>query len=165
MSPALDDLVAVLVAEAEEYQRLVPLLEDEERVLVRADAAALAELAAQRAAVLDRLAKLERQRRTAIARVARDLGIAPGALTVSRLVELVPAAAQRLAAVRQELCPVLDRLRARVRRNRFLAERTLECLRGLFAAISSALTPIPVYAQTGHSDHPAHDLRLVDRRA
>jgi flagellar biosynthesis/type III secretory pathway chaperone len=161
----VDELVAVLAAQAREYHRLVPLLEEEERVLVRADAAALSDIAARRAALASRLAALERDRRAALGRVARSLGVDPAGLTVSRLLELAPAGGRALLAVREELQELLGRLLVRNGRNRFVAERTLAYLRGLFAGVAAVIAPAPAYAPSGRSDHLVHDLRLVDRRA
>jgi flagellar biosynthesis/type III secretory pathway chaperone len=161
----MDDLVAVLVAEVDEYHRLLPLVEEEERVLVRADPGALTEISARREALLVRLTKLERDRTAALRRLATRFGVEPGALTVSRLLELAPAHAGALEPVRDTLRDLLGRLLERNGRNRFLAERTLACLRGLFAGIASALAPAPTYTHSGRSDQPVEGLRLLDRRA
>jgi hypothetical protein len=161
----VDELVAVLVAEAGEYQRLLPLLEEEEQVLVRADAAGLSGLAARRDVAASRLVALERDRRAALGRLGVRLGVDPRSLTISRLVELAPAAAQALSAVRDQLRDVLGRLLARLNRNRFLAERTLDCLRGLFASLAAALAPTPAYAPSGRSERRSAELGLLDRRA
>jgi len=165
MMGPMDDLVAVLVAEAGEYDRLLPLVEEEERVLVRADPAALTEISARRAALLVRLARLERERSAALGRLATRFGVEPKALTVSRLLELAPAHAHALEPVRDKLRGVLGHLVERNGRNRFLAERTLACLRGLFAGLVSVLAPAPTYTKSGRSDQPAEELRLLDRRA
>jgi flagellar biosynthesis/type III secretory pathway chaperone len=161
----MDDLVAVLAAEAGEYHRLLPLLEEEERVLFRADAAALAEISARREALLVRLTRLERERRAALRRLATMFGVEPRALTVSRLIELAPGHAHALEPVREKLRDLLRYLLERNGRNRFVAERTLACLRGLFAGLVSALASGPTYTQSGRSDQRAGELRLLDRRA
>jgi flagellar FlgN protein len=161
----VDDLVAILLAEAREYRRLVPLLEEEERVLVRADAAALADVSARRQALLVRLARLEGDRLTALGHVAAAIGAEPRTLTVSRLIELAPASASSLEAVREELGGLLHHLLAHSSRNRAVAERTLGYLRGLFASVVSALSTEPTYSPAGRSDRPLEELRLLDRHA
>src|SRR5206468_3350254 len=107
--------------------------EEEERVLVRADAQALAEITEQRAAMVTRLLRLERDRGRALRGVAAALGVDAPLLTASRLIELLPASAPAFAAVRDQVRGLLPRLAERNGRNQFLAERTLTWLTGLFA--------------------------------
>jgi hypothetical protein len=99
--------------------------------------------------------------------VAAGLGVDPRSLTASRLIELLPASAPALAAVREEICGLLPKLAERNGRNRFLADRTLAWLGGLFASLAPAFgaTPGPAYAPSGRSSPAAQDLRLLDRRA
>jgi flagellar biosynthesis/type III secretory pathway chaperone len=167
MKNPADDLVAVLAAEAREYRGLLPILEEEERVLVKADARALAEVSEQREALVTRLVGLERDRGRALRGLAAGLGVDPRSLTASRLIELLPASEPTLAAVREEICGLLPRLAERNGRNRFLADRTLAWLGGLFASLAPAFgaAPAPAYAPSGRSEQPAQDLRLLDRRA
>jgi flagellar biosynthesis/type III secretory pathway chaperone len=161
----MDELVAILLAEAQTYRQLVPLVEDEQRALVQADAAALAELTGRREAVLARLARLERDRQAALGRLAVLYGVEARGLTVSRLLELAPGSAASLQPVRAELRALLTGLLDRHGRNRVVAERTLACLRGLFSKLVSALTGGATYTPSGRSDQPIDQLRLLDRSA
>ena len=165
MTSPIDELVAVLVVEREEYARLIPLLAEEERVLVNAEAATLTEITSRREALVVRLARLERDRRTALGRVAAALGVDPRELSLSRLLEVYPAHAPVLRSVADDLRAVLGPLLERHRRNRFLAERTLTWLRGLFAGLAAALVPKSTYTRSGQSDRPVEGLQLLDRRA
>lgn len=166
MPSAADDLVAVLAAQAREYQGLGPILDDEEAVLAKADARGLAEVSARREALAARLAGLERERGRALSSLALSFGVEPRALTISRLIDLLPGYAPALAAARDEIAGILPRLAERNGRNRFVAERTLTWLTGLFASLAPAFgAPAPAYAPTGRSQAPAQDLRLLDRRA
>jgi len=165
MKDLVDALVATLVAQARTYGDLAPLLDEEERVLVRADARALAEITGRRGALLSRLTRLERDRQVALGRLAEALGVDARSLTVSRLIELAPASRDALAPVREELGGLLTRLVARNGRNRVLVERTLGCLRGLYSAVVTALTTGPTYTMNGRTDPPLEQLRLLDRSA
>jgi hypothetical protein len=161
----VDELVAILLAEARAYRQLVPLVEEEQRALVQADAAALAEVAGRREAWLGRLARLERDRQAALGRLAAVFGVEARTLTVSRLLELEPGSAAALQPVRAELTSLLTGLVERHGKNRVVAERTLACLRGLFSKLVSALTGGPTYTPSGRSDQPLDQLRLLDRHA
>lgn len=165
MTEPLDDLLAILSAEAATYRTLLPLLEDEERDLRRAHIPGLAELRGRREDMLQRLTDLERGRRAALGRLAGRFGVDAGTLTLSRLIELIPRPPAGLAAVRDELRLLLTPLLARNGRNRFIAERTLECLRGLFGELAAAVSAPAVYAGSGRSDPSGRDLLLLDRRA
>lgn len=165
MTDPLDELLAILHAEAATYRTLLPLIEEEERALRRADIPGLAELRGQREDMLQRLIELERGRRATLGGLAGRLGVDAGKLTLSRLIELVPRPPARLAAVRDELRLLLTRLLARNGRNRFIAERTLDCLRGLFGELAAAVAAPAVYAGSGRTDPSGPDLQLLDRRA
>jgi hypothetical protein len=161
----VDELVAVLLAEARAYRQLVPLVEEEQRALVGADTRALADLARRREAWLAGLAKLERDRQAAVGRLAAAFGVEPASLTVSRLLELSPGSAAALAPVQAELAGLLTGLLERHGRNRVVAERTLACLRALFARMASALTGGSTYTLSGRSGQSLGHLRLLDRQA
>jgi hypothetical protein len=165
MTAPLDDLVATLATEAGEYRRLLPLLEEEAGALGRADAAALLEISARREAAIVRLTALERDRRAAIESLASALGVEPKAVTLSHLLDLVPSSAAVLAPLREEIRGLLGRLLRLNGRNRFLAEHTLGCLRGLFSNLVAALAPPPTYAESGRGGQPVQELQLLDRRA
>ena len=165
MMGLLDDLVAALAAEAAEYRRLLPLVEDEGGALVRADTSALLEISTRREAAIDRLTVLEGDRRVAIARLARALGVEAKAVTLPYLLDRVPSRAAGLAPLREEIRDLLGRLLRLNGRNRFLAEHALACLRGLFSNLTAALAPPPMYAESGRVGQPAQELQLLDRRA
>jgi hypothetical protein len=164
MSP-VDGLVTVLVAAAEAYRGLLPLVEEEARALARADVAALADIAARREDALARLSKLERERTAALGWIAAAHGVSPATLTVSRLADLSPGHAPALRRVGAELREVLARLVDRHGKNRFVAERTLACLRGLFQSVAAAVAPGQTYTRGGRADVSGDGLQLIDRRA
>lgn len=165
MPGPLDDLGAILAAEAAECRDLLPVLEEEYRALVRADGSALLELGAKREASIAHLSALEQSRRAALSGAAAALGVPLSALTLSGLLTLMPGPAAALVPLRNELRDLLERLRALNSRNRFVAEHTLDCLRGLFSSLVAVLAPAPTYADSGRARQPAQELRLLDRRA
>jgi flagellar biosynthesis/type III secretory pathway chaperone len=167
MKRPADALVAVLAAQAREYQGLLPILDQEEQILLKADARALAPISELREALVTRLVALERDRTKALQALGADLGIDARLLTVPRLMELLPASAPALAAVRREISGLLLDLAERNGRNLFLADRTLSWLGGLFTAMAPVDGVIPgsAYAPSGRTEQPIQDLRLLDRQA
>jgi len=165
MSAPLDDLGAILAAEAAECRNLLPLLDEEYHALVHADAPALLELGERREAAIAQLNVLEQRRRRAVSELANALGLPTSTVTLSGVLRANPGAAARLSPVRNELRELLVRLRTLHGRNRFLAEHTLSCLRGLFSSLVAALAPAPTYADSGRARPSAQELRLLDRRA
>lgn len=163
----LDELIAVLVAEAQECRRLLPLLEDQERALLRADAAMLVALLGKQEPIARRIADLERGRQTLVSRLAGALALPDEALTVSKLITLFPEPSPRLARLREELQAVLTRLGRLNSRNGFLVERSLGYVERLFNQVMSAVAQAasPTYAATGRTGRPVPFLRFLDRSA
>ncbi len=165
MRGLLDDLTALLAAEAEALRRLLPLLQEEERALLRAEAGAVGGLLDQIGALTRRLSALEHARRTLSGRLAVALGIDPETLTLSTLLRRFPHPPAGLAALREELRGLLESLLALNSRNGFLVEQSLGYLRGLLATLVSALAPAPTYAPSGRTDQSVPALQFFDRRA
>jgi flagellar biosynthesis/type III secretory pathway chaperone len=161
----LDELIALLSAEARTYRALLPLLADEASCLRKAHMPGLAGLRVRREEMLAQLTELDRARRAALGTLARRLDVDTTSLTVSRLIELVPRPPAALVALRDELRGLLTQMLNLSIRNRFLAERTLGCLRGLLSQLAAAVLPPPVYAESGRPDRADADFKLLDRRA
>ncbi len=166
MTLGIEDLAALLGAEARELRRLLTLLKEQEGALLRGDAAALAGLGGLEEAFVRRLGLLEDQRRSLVERLAGDLGVPPP-LTLSALLRLLPEPPPRLIALRVELRDLLGRLSALNKRNGFLAERSVGYLDRLLTHLLAVLAPAttPTYARDGRAGRAAPVLRLVDRRA
>ncbi len=165
MTGAVDDLLDLLSEEAQELGRLLPVLEDQQRALLDADATRVAELARRQEAVAERLGGLEHGRRRLIARVAGDLGLAPSAVTLSTLAARLPDPPPRLGAIRNDLRAVLTRLSVVNQGNAFLVARSGEYLESLLAHIVSVLSPSPTYGRQGRHGEAPPAVALVDRRA
>jgi hypothetical protein len=166
-SVLLDELIDVLVAEAQECRRLLPLLEDQERALLGADASALAALLSRQEPGARRLVELERGRQELVRRLHGMLDLGDEPLTVSRLIALFPEPRQRLARLRAELRGVLGEIGRLTARNGFLVERSLGYLERLFNQLMSAAAQAaaPTYAATGRTGRPVPALSFLDRSA
>ncbi len=158
-------LVEILDAEVRELRTLLAVAEEQERALVRGDAARLEKTLARHIAGVRAIAELEAERRACVGSLARAAGAAPP--TLSRLLVLLPSLAPRLAALRAELRDLLVRLGTSNARNAYLIGRARELLDGLARRLVGALAPEPafVYVETGRPARTSSDPRLVDRRA
>ncbi len=165
MIEAVDELAAVLEAEAAELRHLLAVLREEEHALLRADSAAVAEIVGRKDRLGRDLGVLESRRGVTVARLGAALGAGCQPLTVSALAGLFPDRAARLRSAGRELRGLLTALQALSGRNGFLAERLLDCVRGLLSSLAVALAPTPTYGATGRNDPRRTALRLLDRRA
>ena len=167
MTATVDELVGVLAAEAERLRRLLPLLEEQERALQGADAQAAMDLAERQARLAGELRALEQTRRAVVARLAAEVSLPPGQLTLSTLVGRLPRAPIDLTRLRGELQELGRRVTLLTQRNAFLLERSIGYVRGLLWAIVSVASPdTATYGASGRADHPlAGALGVVDRQA
>lgn len=165
MTAALDELGRVLRAEAAQVRELLPLLEREEQALLRGDAPAVAELAAEKAALAQALAGLERARRDVTARLAATLPVPARATTLAALLRVLPGASPALRALAGELRGLVAGVAQANRRNGLLAERGLGLFRGLLAELQATMAPPPTYAASGRSRPAGPAASMLDRRA
>ena len=165
MTTLLENLADILAEEAACVRRLLPVLEEQERVILRADTAALVDLVGRQQALVATLGELECTRRAAVGRLARHLDVQRERLTFSALRACVREMPERLAAVRDELREALAALATRNRRNGFLLDRSLGHVERLFAQLLPMAAPVPMYAASGRATHASPALARLDRQA
>jgi flagellar biosynthesis/type III secretory pathway chaperone len=166
VSDPLDDLTAVLSVQAAELRALVPLLDEQQNALTRADSARVAEGMFRQAPILRRLLRLDQRRLTVVATLAARFGLEPARLSLSALLARAPAVPAALAAVQEELRRLLEAVDVRNRRNAFLLGRAVASLEALTrAVIAPGAEPAPVYVATGRPARRRAGPRLVDRSA
>jgi flagellar biosynthesis/type III secretory pathway chaperone len=164
-SPPFGELLAVLGAQASELRRLLPLLDEQQRALVRADAGAVMDLTRRQEPVIRKLVGLEAERRRVLGGLATALGAEARGLTLSRVLRLVPDAPAGLARLGDELRGLGEGLRALNARNGYLIDRSLGYLERLLGQLVTSLAPAPIYAASGRAAPAVEARRLVDRRA
>lgn len=166
MSDLLDDLTDVLSAQAAELRRLVPLLDEQQTALTRADSARVAAVTFRQEPVLRRLLRLDQRRRVLATALATRFGLGAEGLSLSALLARTAAAPATLTTVRTELRQLLEAVDVRNRRNAFLLERAVACIEGLVRAVlAPAPEPAPVYVATGRPARGRGGPTLVDRSA
>jgi flagellar biosynthesis/type III secretory pathway chaperone len=156
----------ILAGETRELRRLLDLLGEEQVALRKADAAAVMSSLRAQEATLSRIRVLEGERAQVLAALATPKGLDPATLTLSRLVEAWPDAAEALAAVREDLRALLDEVRRLNDRNAVLVRRGLGFVDRLVAHLAVALAPehAPAYSAQGRTT-TLPSLGLVDRTA
>jgi flagellar biosynthesis/type III secretory pathway chaperone len=166
VSELIEDLMAVLAAQTDELRALVPLLDEQQAALARADGSHVTAVMLRQEPVLRRLLRLEQRRRVVVDGLASHLGIDGGGLSLSTLVARLPGAAAALTTLRDEMQRLLEAVDVRNRRNAFLIDRAAACIEGLMRAVmTTGAEPAPVYVASGRPAHRGQAPRLVDRRA
>jgi flagellar biosynthesis/type III secretory pathway chaperone len=165
MNEVLADLRTVLTSQLDELERLVPVLEDEEQALRRADLPAVLTITERKESTGRRIGALEARRKALVASLAARLDVSPDSLTLSKLETLIPASRGSIGPLQLSFRPVLDRLLAQNARNAFLMEQSLASLQRLLTDLVDALTPGSTYATDGPAGQFASALQLLDRRA
>lgn len=167
MSDLLGDLTDVLSAQAAELRVLVPLLDEQQVALTRADSTGVAAVMFRQEPVLRRLLKLDQRRQAVAAALAQHVGIGTARLSLSALLARTSAVPAALTPVREELRRLLEAVDVRNRRNAFLVQRAIACIEGLVRAVMAPPPePAPVYVATGRpASHRPAPPRLLDKSA
>jgi flagellar biosynthesis/type III secretory pathway chaperone len=166
VSELYEDLAGVLAAEADELRALVPLLDEQEAALTRADAGRVATVMFRQAPVLRRLLRLDQRRQALVGAIADALDVESRGLSLAALLERMPSAPAALRALHAELRGLLETIDVRNRRNAFLIERAVGCIEGLVREVMApAPEPAPVYVASGRPAGRATFSRLVDTSA
>ncbi len=165
MEDLFHDLVALLAQEAAEYRQLLALLEDEERALRSGDSGRVAELTKRKETLALELKVLEEARATLMERLSARLAMPVESVTLTRLLDIVPAAlAPSLSELRDELTDLTGRLFEANRRNGFLLERSLAHVRGALSLLTSLVTHPATYEPNGQLFGSGSSVTIFDRR-
>lgn len=124
--PLLVRLIEVVNAEIRLFHRLLDLLREEQRALVRDDLEAIhASLDAQQE-VADEAKRLERERLHVVQEISQYLNMRPGNLTLARLVELLEGRrGEDLDQMRRTLLELNRKIRDTNANNAFLIRQSL----------------------------------------
>jgi flagellar biosynthesis/type III secretory pathway chaperone len=162
----LDDLSEVLSAQAAELRPLVPLLDEQQNALTRADSAQVASVMFRQAPIMKRLLKLDQRRQALAITIAAQAGLPTTRVSLSALLARLPAAPAALSTLQVELRQLLESLGVRSRRNAFLLERVAAYIEGLVRIVTAPTAePAPVYVATGQPAARSIAPRLLDRNA
>jgi flagellar biosynthesis/type III secretory pathway chaperone len=162
----LDDLTEVLAAQAAELRSLVPLLDEQQTALTRADSGRVAAMVFQQEPIVRRLLRLDQQRQALATSLAAGLGLGADRVSLSALLARVPAAPAALTTLRTEIRQLLEAVDVRTRRNAFLLERAVAVIQGLVRTVMApAAEPAPVYVASGRPARPGAGPTLLDRSA
>ena len=166
MSDPVLALTEVLSAQADELRALIPLLDEQEAALTRADSAAVADVLLRQDPILRRFHRLEQRREAAATRLAADVGVPTSGVSMSALLARLPRVPAVLTTVRAELRELLHTVDVRNRRNAFLLKRAADFVDGLMRVmLGAAAEPAPAYVRTGQPGRRRGGSSLVDRSA
>ena len=148
----------------------MPLLDEQQAALTRADSAAVAEILVRQDPILRRFLRLDQRRQALATGLAQQAGLPASNVSLSALLARLPGAPATLAALttlRAELRQLLEAADVRNRRNAFLLQRASAMIEGLVRAVMApAPEPAPVYVRSGQPARRAPaGPRLLDRRA
>ena len=162
----LDELTRVLTEQAEELRRLVPLLDEQQGALTRADSAQVASVMFRQAPIMKRLLQLDQRRQALAITLAARAGLSTHRVSLSALLARLPAPPAVLLTLQVELRQLVDGIAVRTRRNAFLLDRAVAYIEGLVRIVMAPATePAPVYAATGQPAGRQAGPRLLDRNA
>lgn len=121
-----ENFLTVLQQTLDLYRALLRLSIHKRDVLVAADASMLERMTQQEEVLVLQVARMENLRKPLAAQLAREYGLAPDELTISKACELAPVpVADRLTAIRKEFETVSDELVPLNRSNARLIEQAL----------------------------------------
>lgn len=160
----LERMLALLEAERRLYEDLYALARRKQDILVQGQFRDLERVLAQEKESLRAVSDVEGQRYALQCRLARDLGLEPAELTVSRLAELAgPPYGARLSEAQQSLVSLIDDLSAVNLCNAELIEQSLAYLH--FALDLVAGGGAGSYGRLGERQRPSPRSRLFNRHA
>ena len=99
----LDELTRVLTEQAEELRRLVPLLDEQQGALTRADSAQVASIMFRQAPIMKRLLQLDHRRQALAITLAARAGLSTHRVSLSALLARLPAPPAVLVTLQVEL--------------------------------------------------------------
>jgi flagellar biosynthesis/type III secretory pathway chaperone len=159
------ELATMLGAQETALGMLVDVLDEQERLLVRADASGLVVLLANQQHLLSEIVALETTRMRITEALAGDLGVPPATVTLGSLGSRFPRLADDLRDRRSRLIALVRRVADMNRRNGVLAELSLGYVARLLDHLVTALAPAPTYGAAGRARVGAASAGLLDREA
>ena len=157
MTKAIARLVEVLEQETRLYEDLAALLEKEREVIRALDMGGLEEQLGTKAILIGRIQKLEGERTSLTAAIAREQGVAGGETV--RLLDLVRRApapwAGRIMEVRLRLREAVERANERNDANRFFADGLLGVMDGVMDHLKRIIAKPSVYGRGGRMGAPS----------
>jgi flagellar biosynthesis/type III secretory pathway chaperone len=164
MQTELDRLTEVLQRHADRHRSLLALAEEKRAVIVANDTARLDAITAEEHAILAEVKTIEEERRALVGRLGPALGLA-GEPRLDDILARAPGDTGRLTTVREQLRELLAALRQRTAQNAELLRRSVEHIKGFFAALAEVRATAPTYGRGGQRQAGGEQVRLLDQTA
>ena len=150
MSDLNQQLVVLLTHETGLYRELLELLNQERKAAVHRDLVQLQQVGRIKEELMDRVRRLEGQRRQALLKLAARLAVPAESVTLNALVQrLDEPHSRRLSRVRAELATVVQAVQVAIAHNRALLAHSIDLLKGSYQLLNRLTADGPVYARTG----------------
>ncbi|MGD9188129.1 MAG: flagellar protein FlgN [Desulfobacteraceae bacterium] len=150
MKPKTRELIDILEQEHQLYESLLDRLQREKAVMLGSQARQLTRLTEEKQALSARLATLETRRQSVLNRIAGELNLPAGQLTLRMIARHADSmTAERIVQVRQALIDVTRAVREANEESRCLVQHCLGLVQGSLSFLRQLISPPPVYGASG----------------
>jgi len=161
MDSNLKELTAILRAEKEVYARYLEKLTDQQRCLIENDLQGIKSSVEQINSLAQEAANLETGRRAIVERISGKLGINPGDVSISKLLEKFKGSRfEELEQLKNMILDINEKVKNQKLRNELLIEQSMSVIRQTMNYINEINNPKvtygnPVFGRRGVKDKGA----------
>ena len=164
--PLVVKLIEIINAEIRVFNRLLEILQQEQRALCDDDLGAIEAGVAAKRDVAEEGRRLETERLLVVQKLSRRLELEPENCTLSRLVEVVEGwQGEELARMRETIMELSQRIRTTNESNAFLIRQSMRYTERCLDILSGQPGNRGVYGQFGRSRRGSGLRTLVNRTA
>ena len=163
MSAILQALADILEQETALHSQLLAAAETKRAAIIQGDLPAMETLLAKEQALIAEVERAEVERQRLAAEARRLLQLSEDARLSEMIARAPEAEGRQLAAVREKLQGILDKLRQRTRQNGELLRASIQHIEGFLRTVLEAADPHPHYDSAGR--RATGPFRLFDRSA
>ncbi len=164
--PLVVKLIEIVNAEIRVFNRLLEILQQEQRALCNDDLPAIEACVAAKQEAAEEARRMETERLLVVQKISRRLELEPANCTLARLVEVVEGwQGEELARMRETMMELNQRIRATNDSNAFLIRQSMRYTERCLDILSGQPGNRGVYGQFGRSRRGNGLRTLVNRTA
>ena len=150
MKPTIRELIDILEQELQLYECMLDRLRREKTALLGSQPGQLTRLIEEKQVMSVQLTKLETQRQSVLSRIAVELSVPPGQLTLKMIARHVDTLfAERILKMRLALIRVTRAVKLANEESRCLVRHCLGLVQGSISFLRQIISPPPVYGSSG----------------